>query len=219
MRRAKYVGINGVAGCGKDLFFKLLKQCLEAKKGDNWLESEIEPKVSRYALADSLKKEINEFTKSKYGINSLTCSLENKEKMRPLMLFHGLMMRDKTKGRYWIEQLDKKIKKDDPKGIICVTDIRYDEYEEDEIHWIKKEKEGILVHIRLIETDEEGFLRERPPANEFEEKYNDKIRDQADYVLNWERINGPEEYKERKLSILYVSGFVDWLLDGYLPKQ
>ena len=217
MRRATYVGIGGVAGSGKDFFFQLLKRCLEAKKGDEWLESKYVLKAHRYSLADSLIKEINEFTECKYGINSLSCSPEDKEKIRPLMLFHGLMMRSMSEGRYWIEQLEKKIEKEMLEGFMCITDIRYDEHEKDEVHWIKKEKNGILVHLRLLEKDKHGNYHPRPPANEFEKKFDSKIRKQADYTIDWDYVEGPKEYVERKLCINYIDDFLNWLLNKNVP--
>jgi len=213
MRRATYVGISGVAGSGKDLFFQLFKRCLEAKGEGERLESKHELKVHRYSLADLLKKEINEFTECKYGINSISCSPKDKEKIRPLMLFHGLMMRNLSEGRYWIDQLEKKIEKETPEGFVCITDVRYDEYGKDEVHWIKKEKKGILIHLRLLQEDGHGNYHPRPPANEFEKKFDNKLRKQADYTIDWEYIRGPEAYVERKLCIIYINGFINWLLN------
>ena len=32
--------------------------------------------------------------------------------------------------------------------VAFVTDVRYDYYEEDEVHWIKKEKQGLMIHLK-----------------------------------------------------------------------
>ena len=52
------IGITGVARCGKDTFYAILKKYLEERQ----------IKSQRLAFADDLKKELNDFTKEKFKI-------------------------------------------------------------------------------------------------------------------------------------------------------
>ena len=72
------IGISGVAGAGKDTFFNLLSQYAPCRK---------------YSLADELKKELNQWCRMHYGIDSQTCTREEKEIIRPLLVFHGALKR------------------------------------------------------------------------------------------------------------------------------
>jgi len=85
------IGISGVAGAGKDLFFNLLSNEIRAR---------------RFALADSLKYDVRDWCIRRYGIDPLECSREDKEKIREFLVFHGTFMRKRTQGRFWLDKLD-----------------------------------------------------------------------------------------------------------------
>ena len=55
----KIIGISGVAGAGKDLFFKLLSQKIKCK---------------RFSLGDELKEEIKPYCLAHFGIDPTNCS-------------------------------------------------------------------------------------------------------------------------------------------------
>jgi hypothetical protein len=174
----KIIGLSGVATCGKDTFFSLLKKECFKKYNAN---------IIRLALADSLKEEMKEFLFEKYNIDILNCSPSEKEKVRPELVSYAKIKRQQTKGRHWINTLSNKIKEGyesktiSPSDIFCITDIRYDHYEKDEIYWLKKENSGVLVYIEKFMPG--GFIC--PPANN-DEKVNDpKLRKSADYLLSW----------------------------------
>ena len=124
------IGISGIAGSGKDLFCKFLLK---------------EIKGSRIALADPLKEETRGFILQKYGIDILSCSLEEKNKVRDLLVFYGGIKRYESKGTYWTDKAQKKA--DNCKHVPIVTDIRYAEYQNDEIHWLKAKNKGTLIHL------------------------------------------------------------------------
>ena len=90
----KVVGISGVAGAGKDLFYSLLSNQINSVK---------------YALADDLKKEVRETSLRLYGVDSTNCSREEKDYIRPFLVSHGTMKRNKTDGTHWTKLLTKKI--------------------------------------------------------------------------------------------------------------
>ncbi len=182
----KIIGISGVAGAGKDLFYSLLSKKIATQ---------------RMALADELKKEIRDFSISLYGIDPTDCSRWDKEKIRNLLIFHGGFRREQSSGRYWLEKLDQQIKKVEENKTICITDIRYVEYEKDEIHWLKKEKGGVLVHISRVLED--GTIKLAP--NDHEKKNDPILNYLADYKIAW-----PTTKDEAQLDS-YINNFVDWL--------
>ena len=208
------VGLTGVAGCGKDTFFKIFSDLL-SKRGI---------KTKRYSLADALKKEVSEWTKIHYGIDASNCSREEKELIRSFLVFHGSQKRLRTEGRHWINTLDDTIKSDKLSNdtIVVVTDIRYDDYPRDEAHWLQNELGGTLVHIGLYEPvnfpyDAGGvnshFKKYKEPAN-LEEKRNDpKLLNKTNYKIEWPLCEGSQECVLQKLSH-HVEDFIIWLTDA-----
>ena len=89
-----YLGVSGVAGAGKDLFYSIFKKEMEKRSMS----------VNRYAPADSLKKEVSDFTKEAYGIDALNCKGLDKELIRPFLVFHGTLKRNQTKEGESINQ-------------------------------------------------------------------------------------------------------------------
>ena len=191
------IGLSGVAGAGKDLFFSLLSKRLNCQK---------------FSLADALKTETVPFCRDQYGIHPLTCSREEKDLIRPLLVFHGTFKRDLSEGRHWIEELNKKINKNNlTNSIVIITDIRYDDYSKDEVYWLKRELGGILVHISLYEeipslcgSHTKNF---KGPINDEEARNNPKLESQADYNVRWKKA---QNNKEKELEP-YIDGFISWL--------
>lgn len=174
----KFIGVTGVATCGKDTFFTLLKkECLKRYNTN----------VVRFALADALKEDMKELLFEKYDIDVLNCTPSQKERIRPDIVKYAKIKRSQTKGRYWIEKLNLEIKKFSDKetqftnNIFCITDIRHDQYEKDEIYWLKEEKHGVLIYIEKIMPG--GFIC--PPANNDEKTNDPKLRKAADYIVSW----------------------------------
>jgi pantothenate kinase-related protein Tda10 len=191
-----FIGISGVAGSGKDLFFKLLKNEL-GKKNIN---------THRYSLADSLKQECNDYLKSHHQIDIFNCSREEKDSVRPFLVFHGTMKRNQSEGRHWIDVLDKKIKQEAHSGVICVTDIRYDKFDGDEVDWIKNELDGILIHV-----NQEGI----GPANEEEASQDPRLLKKSNYRIEWKSEEGGQKDIESQLTEKHITKFIKWLTDDY----
>ena len=191
------IGLSGVAGAGKDLFFTLVSKKLNCQK---------------FSLADALKTETIPFCFDQYNIHPLTCSRKEKDLIRPFLVFHGTFKRNLTKGRHWIEQLNKKINKNIlTNSIVIVTDIRYDDYPKDEVYWLKEELGGVLVHISMYEeTPSLGGSRckyFKRPINEEEGRNDPKIKAQADYAVEWKKVKG-DVHKQLEH---YIDGFIAWL--------
>ena len=136
----KYIGLSGVAGAGKDLFFSMLSKKISCQ---------------RLSLADELKSDVKDWCINNYQIDPTSCSRKNKDIIRPFLVFHGKQKRNATDGRYWIERLqtkinslEKQVNNSPFEDMYCIiTDIRYDEHDRDEVGWLKNELKGHLVHI------------------------------------------------------------------------
>ena len=197
----KIIGIAGVAGAGKDTFYSLLSQRMFCK---------------RASFADFLKKEVRPWGGDQYGIDPCTCSREEKEIIRPFLVFHGNLKRALTNGRYWIETLDMSIKASMNQGILdkatlVITDVRYDEYNNDEVDWLKNELGGTLVHLSQYEWETspktgEKFKIFRPPVNLAEKENDPRLKEKADYVIEWEYL------KSGQIEELnyYIDNFMEW---------
>lgn len=192
------IGVSSVAGGGKDTFFVLLQKSLLK----NYL-----PTPHRFALADELKNELKDWIWQHYGIDIWNCSREDKEKVRPLLVFHGNYKRERTNGRHWIDIIDKKINllKD---SIICCTDIRYCDFDGAEAKWIQEDHKGILVHVSQ-HTIIEGQKVYKLPPNQVEAYFDPKMKARADYLIDWPFI--PAANFQEQLQP-YVDDFVVWLI-------
>ena len=175
------IGLGGIAKSGKDFFFTNLKKTTKRN-------------VIRFAIADELKKELFSLIKNTYNVDIFNCSAEDKEKIRPMLLSHGKIRRNDSKGRYWINKISEKVKDaaKDEKNIVVITDIRYDEFAEDEVDWVKKELNGFFVHISKY-TEDKGVKVFGLPPNEDEAINNPKLIEKADYLIQW-----PDKLKEEQ---------------------
>ena len=175
------IGLGGIAQSGKDFFFTNLKKTTKRN-------------VIRFAIADELKKELFSLIKNTYNVDIFNCSAEDKEKIRPMLLSHGKIRRNDSKGRYWINKISEKVKDaaKDEKNIVVITDIRYDEFASDEVDWVKKELNGFFVHISKY-TEDKGVKVFGLPPNEDEAINNPKLIEKADYLIQW-----PDKLKEEQ---------------------
>lgn len=162
------IGITGVATSGKDTLFNLINKKFKEKKIE----------TQRYALADILKKKIKSFIQSEFNIDLDNLSPKEKEIIRPILVSYGKIKRKQSDGRYWIEALLKKIQIDDKVPI--VTDIRYAEYEKDELYWLVHENKGFLIHISRVL---DGKII--PPANEEESRNDIILKRNSHYQMVW----------------------------------
>jgi hypothetical protein len=199
------VGLSGVAGCGKDTFYEILKDSL-SKRGI---------KTKRYSLADALKKEVSEWTKTHYGIDSSDCPREEKEIIRSFLVFHGSQKRRRSEGRHWIRILNDIIESDKlpHDTVVVITDIRYDDYPKDEAYWIQEELNGVLVHIKMYELIprlNRNVKTYTKPANPEEERNDPKLINKTNYKIEWPLCGESQECILQKLNG-HVEDFITWL--------
>ena len=202
------IGVSGVAGAGKDLF---VDACIAelAKRGKS---------SDKVAIATELKSEVQSWCLEHYGINALNASREDKEKIREFLVFHGVAKRRASDGRHWINLADKAINSMKRNyDYLFVSDVRYSDFEKDEVHWVKEELKGTLVHISQYEIKEATSKRGWPkavedkvfkePANAEEARNDPKLKAYADYRLSWEYANiNKDKYISSK-----VVQFIEWL--------
>lgn len=168
----KIIGISGVARSGKDTFARLAKNFFTRNSVSS----------KSLALAHQLKLQLGDFLSDNYDINIFKLSDEEKSLIRPIMVAHGCAKRQQSKGQHWWKLLSGEIEslKFSNLDVVIITDIRFDEYENDEADWILKSG-GSLVHI-VRTKDGQQIL----PAN-IEEAVNDpKIFAKATHHLLWE---------------------------------
>ena len=189
------IGIAGVAGSGKDTFARLIAKVFE----DSGAE------VNYLSFAAKLKSEVAGISKKLYDIDPTDCSRDEKNLIRPLLLAHGAIMREKTAGQYWINSVKSLISDD---KINIITDVRFCEYECDEVDWIQSSG-GIVVHITRF-FEENGQRIYILPDNEYERR-NDKIlKNKANYSFSW-----PTDVSKQKK---YSDKFFKWLVKNYFEQ-
>lgn len=188
----KIIGVSGCARSGKDTFFSILKKYI--------------PEVEQVALAHELKKDLNDFAKSKIGISVFTDETKDKSLIRGLMVEYGKIKRQQTEGTYWTCLAQKKINEIlRSNKIPVVTDVRYDIYPKDEFFWLKEQNNGLLVHItRMFGEDE------IPPANEEESLNNEKLKTKADYSIRWDTVEPNHKALEDDDLNEAVKGFIKY---------
>lgn len=183
------IGISGVATAGKDTLYKLLEKKLSAKN----------IQTKRIALADQLKKDLASFIMEYIGIDIFNASPEEKKIVRGLMVVYGKIKRNQTFGTHWTSIAQKEIDLCLKNKILpIITDIRYSEYKEDELFWLKNKNNGLLIHVARI--NDEGKLI--PPANNEEKINNPILKKSADFKLKWKTRPSLEEIEKDSQKIL-----------------
>lgn len=186
------IGVGGVARAGKNLFCDLLVKQLRQQYNLD---------AKHFAFAYELKIDCGEFLKNKFNIDVFTENTEEKKVFRDMLVWYGDAKRKQSNGRYWIDKLNTRINHEfvygtPPIDIAIISDVRYDFYERDEVDYIRKENNGVFIHISKyvneIDYDLEGKGMPRmftPPANDHERVNDPKLQKKADYLLQWEDIS------------------------------
>lgn len=170
------LGVGCIARVGKDTFFKIFSDILK--------EYNIE--TERVAFADQLKAEVDQFCREKYRISAFTKDPEEKETIRDCFVSHGKIMRKLSEGKYWTSLVQPIVDNyiNHGKLVIC-TDVRFSEFQSDEINWLKEKNKGIYIHLNRFDENGNKF----PPINEEEAKNEKILQNRADFKLNWSSSN------------------------------
>ncbi len=173
----KNIGISGVAGCGKNTLSEMIIKLLQR----------LELPYRELSIAKNLKQEISWVSRELYGINSSNCTREEKDTVRPLLVAHGEIKRKLSNGTYWTSLLNKELA---PEKINIITDIRFNEYEKDEVYWLRNEINGVLIHLSRYDKVNGGKAY-YPPANEAERRNEPLLKEEADFLLKWKTEKDP----------------------------
>ena len=190
------IGISGVAGCGKNTLSSIIIKLLQR----------MELPYRELSIANNLKQEISWVSRELYGVNSSNCTREEKNTIRPLLVAHGVIKRELSNGRHWVEMLNKELA---PDKINIITDIRFNEYEKDEVYWLKKEINGVLIHLSRYD-EIKGKRVFFPPVNEKERENDPLVKKEADFIFNWKT----EEDHTKK--IISASHLLKWVKKLYV---
>ena len=192
----KSIGISGVAGCGKNTLSTIIIKLLQR----------MELPYRELAIANKLKQEVSSASRELYGIDSSNCTREEKDRIRPFLVAHGVIKRNLSNGRHWVNLLNKELA---PDKINIITDVRFNTYEKDEVYWLKNEINGILIHLSRYE-EVDGKRLYFPPANEEERENDALVKREADFILNWKS----EENETKK--IISASQMLQWVKKLYV---
>ncbi len=173
---SKLIGVAGFARSGKDTFFERSRDILE-REGK---------KACRFAFADALKHESDEFLKKNVGISAFTEDSSEKEIIRPFLVTYGTQLRRRLDENCWIKSIqDQVAEKIDQGFYVFITDVRF----KNEAEWIK------LNNGNLTYVSREGV----GPANHDERKQLHLYKTSIDYNIFWptfgeNEINLADEY-------------------------
>jgi len=192
------IGVGGVARVGKNLFCDLLVK--QIKRHYNL-------HARHFALAYELKMDCRQFIFDKFNIDVFTENTEEKKIFRDMLVWYGDVKRKQSNGRYWIDKINTRISAEfewgtPPLDVAIISDVRYDFYENDEVNWLQKEKNGQLIHIskytygfptdgRVVKVGGQTVNNTKiftDPANSHEALNDPKLQKKADYLLQWEDI-------------------------------
>ena len=168
----KNIGISGVAGSGKNTLAEIIIKFLER----------MDIPCQELSIANNLKKELSTASKELYGIDSYSCSREEKDIIRPFLVAHGEIKRKLSEGKHWTGLLNKEL---DSQKVNIITDVRYSEYKDDEVGWLKNEANGVLIHLSRYET-KNGKRVYIKAINQSEKKNDPIMRKKSDFALSWD---------------------------------
>lgn len=157
------IAIGGNARSGKDTLGKNLVYILK----------EYGIKAKTYSFADQLKQETDEFLNKTLGISAFTENDDEKNIIRPFLVFWGTEIRRKNDDLVWVRQLENSLCSNE---VAIITDLRFP----NELKWVR-DNEGQVIF--LSRTLEDGSLV--GPANDYELKNNIKISEEADNNFTW----------------------------------
>lgn len=188
------IGISGYARSGKDTLASIIKESLVSKN----------TKVKVFSFAYALKNDINDFCSSKIGISSFSEETESKTKIRPILIAYGQVQRSISNGKYWLNKLKPEIDAffDQDGDVAIISDLRFKEYEFDEVDFIRSYKNNMIITVSRIM--ENGILN--TAAHESESENLPRISRVADYELTWNTNENKNELKNQSrkcIDLLY----------------
>lgn len=157
------IGITGYARSGKDTLYERSKLLLE-KEGK---------KACRFAFADALKEECDDFLKNNTGISAFTEDSKEKEIIRPFLVTYGTEIRRKLDENCWLKKIQEGVVDQLNKGYyVFVTDVRF----KNEAKWVSING-GIITHVSRTGVK---------PANHEEHRQHHFYKPLINYHITWD---------------------------------
>ncbi len=188
------IAVSGAARSGKDTFGQFLASYLLRK-------SKLPLNIKQFSLAACLKEECKQLVQEKHRLDVFSEKTEDKNIFRQTLVDYAEQKRQETKGTYFIDKLKSQIwlwferKHFSPRSIAIITDVRFKEYQYDELDFIKKN--GILIHLTRVNGIEVVL-----PAND-KERLNDPILNLlADFKVTWNDLGINKNTHPRELESL-----------------
>jgi hypothetical protein len=173
--KTKYIGVSGAARVGKNLFCDISSDILKEEYGMT---------SQTFALATYLKRDCEEFLKTKLGLNVWSEITEEKTIFRPFLIWYGGVKRKWSKGRCWIDMLEPEIRSS--KADVCfVSDVRFAKYANDEAYWVQTELSGKLIHLSKYELTDIGTVYTQP-ASPDEAENEPMLKRICDCKIEWQ---------------------------------
>jgi hypothetical protein len=168
----KLIGISGFARSGKDTLYNSCAKILQEKG----------KKTIRFAFADALKNECDNFLKKHVGISAFTEDNKEKEIIRPFLVTYGTDIRRKLDQNCWIKTIQGEVEDYLSKDYyVFITDVRF----KNEAEWVN------INGGSLVNLSREGF----GPANHEERRQLHLMKTLFKYNLHWDTF-GPDNISE-----------------------
>ena len=175
-----YVAFTGFARSGKDSF------CSEFQKQVEDFCPNL--KVDIVSFANHIRQEVGVFVQEQFGISAWTEENSEKEIIRHFLRGYG-MSRRSSDNLYFVKALEKQIQTVyASSNVIIVSDLRFAQFEQDELSWLKSKRNNLHIHICRYKKDSDGTLQKIKAPNEDEAANENKLEKKADLVINlpWE---------------------------------
>jgi hypothetical protein len=196
------IGLGSVARAGKNTFFNLFHKQF--------------PNSEEFSLAYELRLELYDYFLQQFNVDVFNLSGTQKEKFRPFLVHHAKIRREESNNTYFTKILEPKIReyhKVNPSGIAIITDIRHNS----DCDWLKKDMNGILVHIQRYNLNLMRDFNGNPfpnigdknivqPANEAEAKDDPYLIQNANYRVIWK--TSVDNFSDLDI---YVEEFIKYL--------
>jgi len=170
------IGISGFATSGKDTCASLVHSYL----GHAGLNSKT------FSFANALKQDIDDFCTQKIGISAFTTDPLFKTKIRPILISYGQIQRNLSNGTYWIYKVNPQINEffDSGGNVAIVPDLRFKEFEYDELDYIRSFDDSIVVNVERI--DNNNLIK---AAHDSENEYYKILYNESDIKIKWQSSN------------------------------
>ena len=140
-----YVAFTGFARSGKDSF------CSEFQKQVEDFCPNL--KVDIVSFANHIRQEVGVFVQEQFGISAWTEENSEKEIIRHFLRGYG-MSRRSSDNLYFVKALEKQIQTVyASSNVIIVSDLRFAQFEQDELSWLKSKRNNLHIHICRYKKD------------------------------------------------------------------